>query len=178
MISGFFLAVISFLADAPFVYLSAVLLVASTAGFFVFNFPAGRIFMGDTGSQFLGFAFASLAVLASTDGYGGVSIFVVPILFLPFVFDVLYTLARRAYRRRNLSQAHKEHLYQLLNQSGWSHAQVSFLYFGYFVLCGFAALAIQASSPAMRVVLVACAALAMLGHAVFVHWKRRGMNAR
>ncbi len=178
MICGMFLAVISFLANAPFVYLAAVLLVASSAGFFVFNFLSGRIFMGDTGSQFLGFAFASLAVLASTDGYGGVSIYVVPILFLPFIFDVLYTLARRAYRRRNLTQAHKEHLYQLLNQSGWSHVQVSSLYFSYFVLCGFAAVAIQASSPATRVMLVAVAAIAMLGHAVFVHQKTRAANAQ
>ena len=174
MICGAFLALIAFMADAPFVYLCSVVLVAATAGFFYFNFPGGHIFMGDTGSQFLGFAFASLAVLASTDGFGGVSIYVVPILFLPFVFDVVYTLARRAIRGRNLTQAHKEHLYQLLHQSGWSHAQVSLLYFGYFVLCGFAGLAIQAASPAMRVVMVAGAVLAILGHAWFVHqtWRR------
>lgn len=177
MISGVFLGVISFFANAPFVYLSSVVLVCATGGFFYFNFPGGRIFMGDTGSQFLGFSFASLAVLASTDGFGGVSIFVVPILFLPFIFDVLYTLARRAWRGKNLSQAHREHLYQLLHQSGWTHAQVSQLYFAYFIACGVAALAIQASTPLMRVLLVGAVIIAMLGHALFVHQRMRSFTA-
>ncbi len=176
LISGTCLAVISFFAMAPFVYLSSMVLVAATLGFFVFNFPRGRIFMGDTGSQFLGFAFASLAVLASTDGFGGVSIYVVPVLFLPFIFDVVYTLARRAWRQRKLSQAHNEHLYQLLTQCGWSHVQVSSLYFAYFIVCGITALAIQAADPLTRVVLVGAAVITMLGHAIFVHHTVRFHN--
>lgn len=176
IIAGVFLGVISFLANAPFVYLSSIVLVSATTGFFLFNFPQGKIFMGDTGSQFLGFSFASLAVLASTDGFGGVSIFVVPILFLSFIFDVLYTLARRAWRRRPLSRAHKEHLYQLLHQSGLSHTRVSVLYFTYFVICGFAALAIQASDPFVRVLMVIGVSAAMVVHAIYVHNRLRSVS--
>ncbi|HAD24110.1 MAG TPA: UDP-phosphate alpha-N-acetylglucosaminyl 1-phosphate transferase, partial [Alphaproteobacteria bacterium] len=61
LIALFMLGGIGLLLGAHVVYLSALCLFAAVAGFFAFNFPPAKIFMGDTGSQVIGFAIAGLA---------------------------------------------------------------------------------------------------------------------
>jgi len=109
-------------------------------GFAPFNILGGRIFLGDNGSQPLAFLLAAAAPLAARDGPGFGTAFA-PIVFAPFLFDVLYTLVRRARRGARLSEAHKEHLYQRLHQKGWPHAGVSLLYAGMIAACAGAAFA-------------------------------------
>jgi UDP-N-acetylmuramyl pentapeptide phosphotransferase/UDP-N-acetylglucosamine-1-phosphate transferase len=82
--------------------------------------------MGDVGSQYLGFLFATLAV--AVDAVGGVAASLVALAFLPFVLDVTVTLAVRAARRAPLREAHREHAYQKLVLAGWSHARTTALY--------------------------------------------------
>jgi UDP-GlcNAc:undecaprenyl-phosphate GlcNAc-1-phosphate transferase len=103
-------------------------MAAATLGFLVFNFPRARIFLGDVGSQFLGFAFAAVAVLAAEADSSRIPILVVPLLFFHFIFDTSFTFCRRFVARENVTQAHKSHLYQLLNQAGQSHARVSVIH--------------------------------------------------
>lgn len=104
-------------------------LFTSTLGFFVFNFPRAKIFLGDVGSQFLGFIFAGVAVLAANDSLASIPLLVIPLLFFHFIFDTVFTFCRRLFARENVTHPHKSHLYQLMNQSGLSHPQVSFFHF-------------------------------------------------
>jgi len=154
LIAALFLAGIAFFSGAHFVYLTALCLFGAVLGFFMFNFPNGRIFMGDTGSQIIGFVMAGLAVIAARADIGQVSIMVVPALFGCFVFDVLVTLCYRFARGRNLGQAHREHLYQISNRLGFSHRRVSLIYFGLFVMNGVFGVLIQAAEPAARLPLL------------------------
>jgi hypothetical protein len=62
-------------------------------------------------------------------------------VLLPYLFDVILTLARRARRRERLWQAHREHLYQRLLRTGLSHAQVLKMNLWRFGVCGALALA-------------------------------------
>ena len=81
--------------------------------------------MGDVGSAFLGFVFASLAVMAWSDwrlALGGV------LVVWPFVADAAFTFVRRALRRERVMEAHKSHLYQRMHQRGLSHAAVASIY--------------------------------------------------
>ena len=103
-------------------------LFAATLGFLVFNFPRAQIFLGDVGSQFLGFVFAALAVLAAEPDHAVLPVLVVPLLFFHFIFDTVFTFCRRLQAHENVTQAHRSHLYQLLNQSGQSHARVSIIH--------------------------------------------------
>lgn len=106
--------------------LFGTLLVAASLGFLWHNRPPAKIFMGDVGSTFLGFAFASLAVYAAQRDP---RLAVAGILAVwPFVIDGNLTLARRAMKRENIFKAHRSHLYQLLTQAGWSHGRVTSLY--------------------------------------------------
>ena len=106
---------------------AAALMAASVFGFLPLNFPKGRLFLGDGGSQSIGFAIAAFAVFAA-QGEGAVSALFAPTAFMPFLFDVAFTLAHRAARRRSLVEGHNEHLYQLLIRLGSPHSSVTALY--------------------------------------------------
>lgn len=106
----------------------ALMLALAIFGYLPLNAPKARLFMGDSGSLFIGFALASLAVAIARDTDYAVSPLFAPIAMMPFLFDVAFTLAQRAARRRNLFEAHKEHLYQLLNRMGRSHMSVTAIY--------------------------------------------------
>ncbi len=94
-------------------------------GFLVFNFPKAKLFMGDVGSQFQGFIFALLGLYIAVIDWD--HFFVMPLLTFNFIFDGFITIIRRYKRGENIFMAHKEHLYQILHQSGWKHWEVSIL---------------------------------------------------
>ncbi len=124
-----------------------LILAAATFGFLIFNFPKARIFLGDVGSFFLGFFFSSWALVALKPSYGKLSIWVVPLLFFIYIYDVIFTLLHRIIRRKNFFEAHREHLYQLLNRLGWSHTKVTSLYAFIFILQGISALFMMMRPP-------------------------------
>jgi UDP-N-acetylmuramyl pentapeptide phosphotransferase/UDP-N-acetylglucosamine-1-phosphate transferase len=105
----------------------AVLLACAIFGFLPLNLPNGRIFMGDGGSQFIGFMIAAFAVMLCNTP-GGASPMFTPLAFMPFLFDVFFTLAHRLRRKRNLLEAHNEHVYQLLARLGRPHQSVAAIY--------------------------------------------------
>src|SRR3989339_1285338 len=80
IIAGFFLAIISFSQGSNFTYIVCYALIAGTGGFLIFNFPKGKLFMGDVGSTFLGFTFATLAIISSLYDNAHTSLLVVPLL--------------------------------------------------------------------------------------------------
>lgn len=100
------------------------LLVASaTIGFIPWNFPRARIFLGDSGSGFLGFAVGLLAVQAAMVDW---SLFVGWMLLSGvFVVDATFTLGRRLLRGEAIHQAHRSHAYQRAARRVGAHAPVT-----------------------------------------------------
>jgi len=106
----------------------AVLLV----GFLCWNWHPAKIFMGDVGSNLLGFVFATMAF--ASDRLAGVSIWVWAVLLGVFVVDGFATLGRRLLRGLPPHQAHRCHAYQGAVQRGHSHAQVTLAVVGINIL--------------------------------------------
>ncbi|MGF1545246.1 MAG: glycosyltransferase family 4 protein [Parvularculaceae bacterium] len=131
---------------------AALTLGAALAGFGAVNVMSGRFFMGDGGSQFISFAIAGLAVLAASGAGGGRALtpLFLPTAFAPFLADVAFTLVHRLARGRNVVSAHREHVYQLLNRFGRSHAAVAGLYLALTALSCVVALAFAAAPPALH----------------------------
>jgi Fuc2NAc and GlcNAc transferase len=104
----------------------SLVLAAACLGFLVWNWPPARIFMGDAGSGFLGFALAVLALGASADAPAA------PFLWLMlagcFFIDATVTLLRRLLRRARVYQAHREHGYQWLARRWRSHLPVDVVF--------------------------------------------------
>ncbi|OGQ54831.1 MAG: UDP-phosphate alpha-N-acetylglucosaminyl 1-phosphate transferase [Deltaproteobacteria bacterium RIFCSPLOWO2_02_FULL_53_8] len=136
---GFF-SYIAFREGSHFAYLVSLALGAATLGFLVFNWSPAKIFMGDVGSTFLGFAFATLAIVAARYDHGHTSLFVMPLLLFHFIFDSIFTLIRRLRNGDNVFQAHRTHLYQLINRLGYSHKAVTLIYAGLALIQGVAAI--------------------------------------
>jgi UDP-GlcNAc:undecaprenyl-phosphate/decaprenyl-phosphate GlcNAc-1-phosphate transferase len=113
-----FLSGISAWYGSWFAYFAALLLAAGLAGFLPFNFPRARIFMGDVGSQFCGFVLAMLGVVAGRFDGIELSLLLVPMLLSGVLFDVGFTLCRRALAGENLAAAHRGHLYQIAHRAG------------------------------------------------------------
>lgn len=128
VITALFLCIVSFNQGSNFTYIVCYTLIAGTLGFLIFNFPKGKLFMGDVGSTFLGFTFATLAIIASLYDRAHTSLLVIPLLLFHFIYDTFFTFTRRLLAKENVFQAHRTHLYQLLNQLGYSHTQVTLFY--------------------------------------------------
>jgi UDP-GlcNAc:undecaprenyl-phosphate GlcNAc-1-phosphate transferase len=105
----------------------ACTVAVASLGFLIFNLPPARIFMGDVGSQFLGFAFASLGVLIARMDASGTLILLTPLLLFHFIFDTLVTAGRRWWQGEKVTQGHRSHLYQRLAHSGTGHGRTTAL---------------------------------------------------
>ena len=101
----------------------ALLVAAAALGFFVWNRPPAKIFMGDVGSGFLGFVFGVLSI--SGPGRDGVPILAWILILGVFFGDATITLARRAMAGERWHRPHRDHAYQRMAQAGWSHGRVS-----------------------------------------------------
>ena len=118
-----------FLGLAGYIFFSDshfLVLVSASLGFLVWNWHKAKIFMGDVGSTLLGYNIAIFAIYYQNGNLEneGTSILVWISLFGLFVFDATYTLVLRKFNGERISQAHKKHAYQRLNQSGWAHDKV------------------------------------------------------
>lgn len=140
VIAAAFLSLISFQQGSLFIYLASLTLCAASLGFLVFNLPPAKIFMGDVGSTFLGLVFAVMAIIAARYDHSHTSLFVVPLLLFHFIFDTTFTFFRRLFSGEHVFQAHRTHLYQLMNRFGLSHGKVTAIYSGLALLQGICAI--------------------------------------
>ena len=99
----------------------ALVVGAAALAFLLFNWPPARLFMGDVGSTGLGFLLGWLLLISTARG-APVAAFLLP---LAFVADATTTLAMRAWRRRRLGEAHRDHAYQRGVDGGLSHRAVT-----------------------------------------------------
>ena len=115
-------AAILFLGGAPGLAIVSSALAGSGAGFLIWNRTPARIFMGDVGSGFLGFMFATLALAAHKTATIPAIVWV--LLLLVFIADSTITLFRRVLHGEPWHVAHRLHAYQRLVRSGFTHPQV------------------------------------------------------
>ena len=103
--------------------LLGIILLGSTLGFLVFNFYPAKIFMGDTGSLFLGYMISVLAIIGL---YKNVTVFslIVPVIILGIpILDTLFAIIRRLVHKKPISSPDKFHLHHCIIRLGFSHRQ-------------------------------------------------------
>jgi Fuc2NAc and GlcNAc transferase len=105
------------------VWLWMVCLASATAGFLIHNWAPAKIFMGDVGSTLLGYNVAIFTIYYANAEPSNLWIWL--ILFSLFWLDATITLIKRKLNGEKITQAHKKHYYQRLNQSGWSHFKIT-----------------------------------------------------
>ena len=130
-IAAAILAVIAAAHGGLFVAACSAALAAGLVGFLPFNFPRARIFMGDVGSQFCGFVLAVLTIAAGRFQGVELSILLVPMLLMGVLFDVAFTLVRRALGGERFWQPHRGHLYQLAHRTGLPATRITLLHWAF-----------------------------------------------
>jgi UDP-GlcNAc:undecaprenyl-phosphate GlcNAc-1-phosphate transferase len=139
-IASLFFMVICYSQGSSFVFISCYTLLAGSIGFLLFNFPPAKIFMGDVGSAFIGFTLAVLAIIAARYDNSHTSFLVMPLILFNVLFDTIFTFIRRLINGEAVTQAHRSHLYQLMNQLGFSHMEVTLTQYCMVFLQGLGAL--------------------------------------
>jgi len=138
------------------------ILLACVAGFLFWNYPPARIFLGDSGSGFLGLMMAVFSIQAAHLEPG--MFWAWMILQGVFIVDSCTTLFRRLARRRRLQEAHRSHAYQFAARKYAGHAPV-ILAVGTINMVWLLPLALLAASgqaPAIPTLLIAYAPLLWL----------------
>ncbi len=104
------------------------IMLGACLGFLIFNFNPSKIFMGETGSMFLGFMIAVVCLV----GFKAVTLtsLVVPMLILAIpILDTLFAIIRRIIKHKPIYQADKQHLHhQLLNKKFSQRTTVLIIY--------------------------------------------------
>jgi len=111
------------------VTLVSLLLAGSILGFLPYNFPPAKIFMGDSGAQFIGFMIGVLSVL----GYkqAAFTSFLVPVIILAVpIFDTIFAFFRRIIKRIPASVADANHVHHRVLQNTSSAKESLFWMYG------------------------------------------------
>ena len=137
---------------------TAVVLTAALAGaclgFLPRNFNPAEIFMGDTGSTFLGFVLAVTSILGVFKGYALLAIVVsVLCVGLP-IFDTIFAMLRRMAKNQPIMQADRGHLHHKLIDRGFSQRQAVLIMYTISILLGLLAIFISFKNSGTIVVVV------------------------
>ncbi len=99
------------------------ILAASILGFLVFNWPPAKLFMGDDGSQFLGFMVATIPLYSSSDIFEYNKFLIMLILTAFPVFDTIAAIWRRLRDKRPIMSPDRSHLHHKLLNIGYTKRQ-------------------------------------------------------
>lgn len=146
------------------VFLTAIL-SGACIGFLPYNFNPAKIFIGDTGSQFLGFMLAAISIQGAIKSATAVAV-AVPVLALGLpIYDTLFAIVRRKMNNRPIMEADRGHLHHRLLDTGLSQRQVVLImYLISAILGGTSIIAMIASVKKSFALLIAvCAVIIAIG---------------
>lgn len=141
---------VSLLVGRPLVSVMALVLSGALIGFLRYNFNPASIFLGDSGSLFIGFLLAALSVTGSQKASTAVAVAIPLMAFALPVIDTGFTLARRFISGKPLFAGDKEHIHHKLLERGWSQRRVAFVLYGVCALFGLTALLFVSDGGAGR----------------------------
>ena len=137
-------------------------LAGSACGFLFYNSYPARIFMGDTGSMFLGFMLAGISVIGAVKSTATIAL-VVPILALGVpILDTTFAIIRRLLGGQPIFKPDKGHLHHRLLSIGFTQRQAVFLMYVISALLGLSAVAMTEVNIHIAMVLMIIIVVAIL----------------
>lgn len=133
------IAIMAIIQRDWFVASIALAVTGATLGFLKYNFHPAKIFMGDTGSMFLGYIIAVLSLL----GYKNLTVIslIVPVIILGVpISDTFFAIIRRMVNKQPISAPDKSHLHHCLLKLGFTHSQTVILIYAMAATFGLAAI--------------------------------------
>lgn len=139
---------------SPSVAIIAAALAGACLGFIPYNFNPAKMFMGDTGSMFIGYILAVMSVMGLFKAYAIIA-FAIPFLIfgLP-IFDMVFVAIRRMLNGKSPMSADKTHLHHRLIDLGFSQKQAVTIMYGIAAILGLTAVLIAGEGFMRAIVLV------------------------
>ena len=134
VISSISLLIIFVLNGSPFISIVLITALAGAlVGFLPFNFAPAKTFLGDTGSNFLGFSLSIISILGVAKTYTA-AVIVLPLIVLGLpIFDTLWAIIRRLIKGKSIKaifKADKGHLHHRIVAKGFSQKQAVLILYG------------------------------------------------
>jgi len=148
------LLVISCVLGSPYVAVVMAALAGGIFGFLPYNLNPAKIFMGDTGSTFLGYILATMSIQGLFKMYAVVS-FAVPFLILGLpIFDMVCAVGRRVLSGRSPWSADREHVHHKLIDMGFNQKQAVAILYSLSGILGIIAVVLAASGEFKAILLL------------------------
>lgn len=136
----------SIMDERFFVASLCISLIGSSCGFLFHNFYPAKIYMGDTGSLFLGFSISFISILGL---FKKITIFsfIIPIIVLAVpIFDTLFAITRRLLNGEKIMKPDKKHIHHQLLAAGFSHRTTVLIIYGMSAVFGLLAIIFSSAS--------------------------------
>lgn len=160
-ISALNMLVIAMLVSETEVAVVMAALTGACLGFVPYNFNPAKIFMGDTGSTFLGFILATVSIQGLFKAYTAIS-FAVPFLLLGLpIFDICFSVIRRIATGHSPMEADRGHFHHRLIDMGFSQKQSVAIAYVLTGILGLAAVLLTVSGAMKALILLG--AVVMVG---------------
>lgn len=145
----------------------ALIIAMISLAFLIFDFPAAKILMGDTGSTFLGFMIAILAIFS-----GGKVATAFLVLGIP-ILDMVWVVFRRIFSGKKFWQGDLMHLHHRFLNIGFSQKKVVFIYLIITVIFGFSAVMLVSGQQKLFMIIALTILMMLLATAFIVIPKRK-----
>lgn len=151
--------IMAIMKGEQFVAIYCVILLGAIIGFLLFNFYPAKIFMGDTGSLFLGFNLAAISIL----GFKQITLALIfPILILGVpIYDTFCAIVRRLINKQPIAVADKNHLHHCLLRLGFSHRTTVLIIYGLSIFFGVMALILTQTGLWIFIIVVSLLAVSL-----------------
>lgn len=148
--------------DSMFVAVLTIALAGAALGFLFYNFNPARIFMGDTGSMFLGFILSGVSVIGAVKSTATIAL-IVPILALGLpILDTTFAIVRRYRGGVPIFKPDRGHLHHRLLDLGFTQRQAVLLMYVISALLGLSAVAMTEASGLSAMLILAGVIVAIL----------------
>lgn len=175
-ISSVTMLVVALFVAEPSVAIILAALTGACLGFIPYNFNPAKIFMGDVGSQLLGFVLSTVSIIGMFKMHTLIT-FLVPLLALAVpLADTAFAFFRRIIHGQSPFHADKGHFHHRLLAIGLSQKQAVAVLYGISAVLGLIAVLLAGSGVLVRTVCAVCAFLIALAVWLYVFWRNPNLR--
>ena len=169
-IISFFLGIVFLLNNQSVLSLLSFSVSGAAFGFLVYNFRPAKIFMGDSGSLFLGFLLSTLALMGTYETKSHILLSLgIPLLIMSLpIFDTTLVTVSRKYFSRPISQGGKDHSSHRLITLGFSERKSLLVMYGIAILGGGIALGLTYLNLSISLLLIVLSLIVFVGFGAFL----------
>jgi len=161
--------VVAYLAGSVLVGLLMSAMLGAALGFLIYNFNPARIFMGDSGSYFIGYVLAVTSLAGALQKASTTVSLLVPVVALGVpIFDTLFAMVRRFLERRPIFSPDRGHIHHRLLDMGLTHRRAVLIIYGVSVVFTVSAIAISLGRSWEVGIALVCSSAVLLGLVRFV----------